>query len=224
MHEAILLFLGLTLVPSLAVAQPAGAQEDASTHLRNIAARYTDTPSNRGLLATAAAELDVAGDHAEQAIEAVEDEEGLDEIKVHAGHIINCVDPALEEDGPCLGYGIKKAANHTIDEMEAAAAVADASAAVRILSRHIVASTRNSIRIADLVVETARRLQAATEVEEAAEIATLLQEMVGQINSGFDLDDDGVIGETEGGLSQTSQRATLLMRAEGIPTPGELRQ
>jgi hypothetical protein len=105
--------------------------------------------------------------------------------------------------------------------MEAAAAVPGASASVRILSSHILASSKNSVRIADLVVENAKKVQAATDVTVAADIMALMAEMAGQISSGFDFNRDGTLDQNEGGLTQVTQRAALLKRAEGIGTPGE---
>jgi hypothetical protein len=219
MRAAARLILGLALaVPGLFINDAATAQANqAHTHLANVTDRYTDTPSNRGLVATATAEATVAAQHASMGAEATDN---LGTMKLHAGHVINCVDPTLEADGPCLGYGIKKAMTAAIKEMESAAAVPGASASVRILSSHILASSRNSIRIADLVVENAKKVQAATDVTVAAEIMALMAEMAGQIQAGFDFNRDGTLDQSEGGLTQVTQRAALLKRAEGIGTPG----
>lgn len=220
MRAAARLILGLALaVPGLFINEAATAQANqAHTHLANLADRYSDTPSQRGLVPTAVAEANVAAQHASMGAEATDN---LGTMKLHAGHVINCVDPTLEADGPCLGYGIKKAMTAAIKEMESAAAVPGASASVRILSSHILASSKNSIRIADLVVENAKKVQAATDVTVAAEIMALMAEMAGQIQAGFDFNRDGTLDQNEGGLTQVTQRATLLKRAEGIGTPGE---
>jgi hypothetical protein len=219
MRAAARLILGLALaVPGLFISDAATAQANqAHVHLANITDKFADTPSQRGLVATAQAEANVAVEHAGQGAEA---SDNLGTMKLHAGHVINCIDPALESDGPCLGYGIKKAMTAAVKEMEAAAAVPGASASVRILSAHILASIKNSMRIADLVVENARKVQAATDVAVAAEITALMAEMAGQIQTGFDLNNDGTLDQTEGGLNQVDQRVALLKRAEGIATPG----
>jgi hypothetical protein len=185
----------------------------AHAHLANVTDRFADTPSQRSLFATAAAELAVTIDHAGQAAEATDN---LGTMKLHAGHVINTIDPTLEANGPGLGYGAKKAAQQIITEMEAAVAVPGSSASMRILANHILAATRNSIRIADLVVANAKRIQAATTAEEAAEVAQLMSVMAGQIQTGFDLNNNNTIELAESGLRQAEQRATLLKRAEGI--------
>jgi hypothetical protein len=201
--------------PAAAAAQPAPQTfaNPAHAHLANVTDRFADTPSQRSLFATAAAELAVTVDHAGQAAEAGDN---LGTMKLHAGHVINTIDPTLEANGPGLGYGAKKAAQQIVTEMEAAIAVPGASASMRILSNHILASTRNAIRISDLVVATAKRVQAATTAEEALEIAQLMAVMAGQIQTGFDMNNNNAIELSESGLRQAEQRAALLKRAEGI--------
>jgi hypothetical protein len=187
----------------------------AHAHLANVTDRFADTPSQRSLFATAAAELAVTVDHAGQAAEATDN---LGTMKLHAGHVIQTLDPSLEANGPGLGYGAKTAAQQIITEMEAAIAVPGSSASMRILANHILAATRNSIRIADLVIANAKRIQAATTAEEAAEVAALMAVMAGQIQTGFDMNNNNTIELSESGLRQAEQRATLLKRAEGMGT------
>jgi hypothetical protein len=220
MRAAARILVGLALaVPGLLVSQSATAQQAnaAHTHLANVADRFAETPGSRGLIATAIAEVTVAVQHAQMGAEALDN---LGTMKLHAGHVINCVDPTIEADGPCLGYGIKKANDTAIREMEAAAAVPGSSASVRILSAHILTAIRNSNAIADVVVATAKRLQAATDVTAAGEIAQLLAVMTEQMQTGWDKNEDGTISLAESGLNQANQRATLLKRAEGIGAVG----
>lgn len=205
-------------VPGLLVANLATAQTNpAATFIGNITDRYADTPSNRGLIPTAVAEAGVATDHAGMASEA---RDNLGTMKLHAGHVIYCIDPTLEESGPCLGYGIKKANLAAIKEMEQAAAAPGASASVRILSKHILAALKNSIAIADQVVITAKKIQATTDVGTAADLADLLAVMTAQIQAGWDKNEDGKIAVEESAINQANQRLTLLKRAEGIGAIG----
>jgi hypothetical protein len=219
MRAAARLLLAAALaVPGLFVREAATAQANqAHVHLGNVADRYADTPGSRGLLATSIAEVTVAIQHAQMAAEATDN---LGTMKLHAGHVINCIDPTLEADGPCLGFGVKKANDLTVREMELAAAVPGSSASIRILSGHILAATKNANAIAESVLAAAKRLQAATDASLAAEIASLVAVMTEQIQSGWDKNEDGQITLAESGLNQATQRANLLKRAEGLGTPG----
>jgi hypothetical protein len=209
------IILGFALAaPGLLLSGTAAAQANvAHTHIGHVAERFGDTPANRGLLATAVAEATVAVDHAALA---AQDPTNLANIKLHAGHVIHAIDPTQIGTGPGLGYGVKKAANATIVHTEMAAAVPGVSAAVRVLSNHIVVSTKNSLPLADRAIAIAKEIQASTDAEAATALVADLQKVTAQMASGMDADENGDVTFREGGLRQAEQRANLLRRAEGI--------
>jgi hypothetical protein len=221
MRSAARLMLGLALVaPALLVSEAASAQAAnmAHTHIGHVADRFGNTPANRGLLATAIAEAEVAAQHAELA---GAEPDNLAYMKQHTGHVLHAIDPSVEAEGPALGYGVKQAATAAIQHIEMAADFEGASTAVDIHAAHIATAARNVVTWCDELIAIAQQIQAADEAEAAAELIEQMAAIAGKIASGHDADGDGQIGwqEGEGGLRQAEQHATLLKRAEGL---GEL--
>ncbi len=79
----------------------------AHLHLGHVMTNWRDTPSGVGFLTAAISESKVAATHAELA---ARNPDKLDEMKLHAGHVLNALDPSIEPKGPGAGYGVKKAA------------------------------------------------------------------------------------------------------------------
>jgi hypothetical protein len=84
-------------------------------HLDHVMNSFKDTPKQMGLLPTALAEANTAIQHAAMAAKATDN---LDQMKLHAGHVIHAVDPSVEMKGPGLGYGVKKAAAGVAQHVE----------------------------------------------------------------------------------------------------------
>ena len=95
------------------------AQADMlQTHIGHIMESFKDTPKQQGLLPTALEEAKIATQHAALALKS---KDNLDQMKLHAGHVIHAVDPTIEAKGPGLGYGVKKAAQSVAQHVELAA-------------------------------------------------------------------------------------------------------
>ena len=147
---------------------PAGA---VGVHMGHVLVSFGDTPEKQGLLPTAMAEARVAIQHAGLAARAPT---SLDGMKLHAGHVINALDPTLVATGPGLGYGMKKAALGVANHIELAAKVDSASANVKTHSVHVATAARGAVAHADSAIAIAQRIQAATTAEEAATLVTQL--------------------------------------------------
>ena len=63
---------------------------------------WRDTPGSVGFLPAATSEAKVAVNHARLA---EREPKNLDDMKLHAGHVINALDPSVEPKGPGAGYG-----------------------------------------------------------------------------------------------------------------------
>src|SRR5262249_5570985 len=83
---------------------PAG---QVGIHIGHVVNSFNDTPNMMGLLPLATAEANVAAQHALLAARAPTN---LDQMKLHAGHVINAIDPTIVTAGPGRGYGLKRAA------------------------------------------------------------------------------------------------------------------
>ena len=190
---------GQLAVAAAAVKVPEGA---AGTHLGHVVNSFGDTPSNMGLLPTALAEARVAALHASLG---ARDPANLANMKLHAGHVINAVDPTVITQGPGLGYGVKRAALGIATHIDLAAKAPGASPNVVTHANHVGAAARNTFQRSDEIVALAKKIQAAGT---AAEAAPLMMQLVASTN-------ELVLGkDSAGGLQQCDEHMKLLLAAE----------
>jgi hypothetical protein len=188
------------------------------THIGHVMNAFTDTPKGMGLLPTAMEEARIASVHAGFA---ARDPENLGAMKMHAGHVINAVDPTVVTAGPGLGYGVKRAALGVASHIDLAAKAPGASENVIMHANHAATSARNTVQRADAIVALAQKIQAATTASEAASLVSQLVSLTNQLVMGEDADADGKITwkQGEGGLAQCEEHVTLLLAGEK-PGPG----
>ena len=198
---------------SAATALQAGA---VSAHIGHVLTSFADTPDKAGLLPTARAEAGIAAQHAAFAARTPTN---LDAMKLHAGHVLHAIDPALIASGPGRGYGLKKAANAVATHIEMAAAAEGATAGVRTHAEHVASASRSVVVRADQVIKLAQRIRDASDAETAAPLVGQLTSLCEQLMSGADLDADGRVswGGGEGGVQQAEAHMQLLLNSA---TPG----
>src|SRR5207248_522107 len=80
----------------------------AHLHLGHVMTNWRDTPGARGFLPVAVDESRVAALHAGLAAKSA-GVQNIDDVRLHAGHVLNALDPAVEPKGPGAGYGVRKA-------------------------------------------------------------------------------------------------------------------
>jgi hypothetical protein len=187
----------------------------AHTHIGHVMTTWKDTPSMMGFLPAAVADAKVAAAHAGLAAKSPDN---LDAMKMHAGHVLNALDPTLMAKGPGSGYGVKKAAAGALQHIGFAAKAETASAAVKTHATHVSASLDDVIKWTDEAIGTAQKIQASTSAPEAAKLVTQLVEQTNAIANGIDANKDGTIGwqTGEGGLAQAQTHMALMMKAEGL--------
>ena len=195
-----------------AIKVPAGA---VGVHIGHVVNAFGDTPNGQGLLPTALAEATIAAQHAMLAARAPTN---LDAMKLHAGHVINAVDPTIVAAGPGLGYGVKKAALGVAMHIDLAAKAPGASPNVIMHAMHVATSAKNTVQRADQVVALAKQIQAATSATDAAALVSQLVSLTAQLKAGADTNGDGKITwqEGEGGLQQAQEHVNLLLAGEGL--------
>ena len=139
-------------------------------------------------------------------------------MQLHAGHVIQCIDPSIVAMGPCKGYGVKKAATAAMNHINMAAKVETASAGVKTHATHVSTALDNTIKRADEAVATAQKIRAATTAEQAAPLAAELQKQTEQLTAGVDANGDGAIGwqAGEGGIATATTHMHLMMKGEGL--------
>ncbi len=189
------------------IAVPAGA---AGTHIGHVVNSFADTPSRMGLLPVAFSEARTASQHAGLATKA----QTLDAMKLHAGHVINAMDPTIVAAGPGLGYGMKKAALAAANHIELAAKAAGASQNVIMHSAHIAKAATNAAARADQIIDLAKKVQAATTMPEAAALLSQIVSLCDQALAGVDSKGDGRVTWETGGLNQAQEHVNLMLAAE----------
>jgi hypothetical protein len=208
--------LGAGSLAAQAPEKPAApAQNPVHNHIGHVMTQWKDTPGSQGFLTAAIADAKVAATHAGYMQKA---SDNLDSIKLHAGHVINALDPSLEAKGPGSGYGVKRAAAGAAQHVQLAAKTEGASKGVQTHAGHVTASLADVTQWTDVAIATAQKIRAATSASEAAPLVAELVAQTNSISNGVDANKDGSIGwqTGEGGLAQANQHMMLMMKGEGL--------
>lgn len=189
------------------VAVPAGA---VGVHIGHVVNSFGDTPDKMGLLPTAMAEAKVAQQHAALGIR---NPGNLDMLKLHAGHILNALDPTIVATGPGKGYGVKKATAGIATHIELAAKAEGATSMQVIHAGHIAAAARSTSARADQIIALAKQVQMATDAKEAAKLFSQIASLSDQLITGADTNADGKVNyeAPEGGLQQVQEHVNLML-------------
>jgi hypothetical protein len=191
------------------------ATNTAHVHIGHVVTSWQDAPDQMGLLPTAQAEAEVAAQHAGFAASRPDD---LDWMKLHAGHVVNAMDPSIEPEGPGLGFGVRQAAQGVAQHVGFAADSEDASDNVKLHAGHVETSAGNVLVWSERVVELGQQAQAASSAAEAAPLVAEMQTLTATILAGADANGDGTVSwaESEGGLAQAAQHMRLMQEGEGL--------
>ncbi len=190
---------------------PAGA---VGTHIGHVVNGFMDTPGGAALISIAMADARVAAQHATLA---ARNTASLDAMKLHAGHVINALDPTIVTAGPGSGYGMKRAATGMATHIDLAAKAPGASANVIMHAKHISTCSNNAVARADQLIALAKQVQAATEPAAAAALINQMIPLAQQLTAGVDTNGDGRITWEEGGLQQADEHVSLMLSAEPKP-------
>ena len=205
----------LLAVAVLAGGNLAAQQNAAHNHIGHVTDAWRDTPDGQGLLPAAIAEAEIAARHAGLA---ASDPSNFASMKRHTTHVLHAVDPEQIENGPGLGYGVKRGAAGAAQHITAAANSDGASGAVQTHAVHVATSARNTVARADEIVMLAKRIARTTTAADAAPLVAELNALAQALLSGVDANDDGRTGwqEGEGGLETAQTHANLMKQAEGL--------
>ncbi|MHA1564392.1 MAG: hypothetical protein ACTSX7_03675 [Alphaproteobacteria bacterium] len=206
-----LAFGGFAAVPDKAMA----AEKMSHAHMGHVTNAWKETPDGMGLLPTAAAEAEIAAQHAGFA---AQQPNNLEWMKIHVGHVLHAVDPAVEPEGPGLGYGVIKAAGGAAKHINFAAESDDASDNVRAHAVHVTASSENTVTRANDIVALGKRALAAASAEDVAALVQQIAVLADQLLVGVDANSDGTITwhEGEGGLNEAAKHMGFMAEGEGL--------
>ena len=198
-----------------AAAVSAQTPEGVKTHTGHAMTMFNGTPMNQGLLPTAVAEAKIAAQHAALAMKA---SGNLDQMKLHAGHVLHALDPSLEPKGPGLGYGVKRAAQGVAQHVGLAAKVEGASKGIMTHSNHVATSANNAVKWSDELIGVAKEIRSASNAAQVNAHLPHLNAVAQQLYAGVDANRDGNVGwqEGEGGLQQAEMHMGLMMKGEGL--------
>jgi hypothetical protein len=170
----------------------------AHLHLGHVMTNWRDTPGSRGFLPVAADEARVAVQHARLASQSA----SLDDLHLHASHVLHALDPALEPKGPGTGYGVKQAAAGAAQHLGLAATAEGATANVTTYATKVSSALGHVQQWVSEAVATAQKIRTATNLPEAAQSAAELVALTLRIS--------------EDGLQLAQTDMGLLLKAEGL--------
>ena len=193
----------------------AAGSNPAHIHIGHVLTTWKDTPNMQGFLPVALADAQVAATHAELMQKSPDD---LESMKLHAGHVLHALDPALEAAGPGSGYGVKRATAGALQHIHLAAQSEGASQNVQTHAWHVSASLSNVMAWTDEAIAMAHKIRAATSASEAAAVVTEVITQMNSIVNGMDANRDGSIGwhTGEGGLAHAKSHMDLMVKGEGL--------
>ncbi len=125
----------------------------AHVHLGHVLSGWSDTPQRQGLLRVARQDARVAAEHAEYAVQGARD---LGSVRLHLGHVLQVLDPALAPEGPGSGYGLVRAIDGVSEHLGYAGSVGDASAGLKTSLPPLIDGLQALRREAQLLMALAR--------------------------------------------------------------------
>lgn len=167
-------------------------------HIGHVMTNWRDTPGTRGFLPVAIDEARVAVLHAGLAAKSA----SLDDIRLHAGHVLHALDPALEPKGPGAGYGVKKATAGAQQHLDFAAKADGATTIVTTQAADVSSALASVLDLLGQAIALAQRIQSATDLADARrsadDLATLTQRISDQ------------------GLQPAQTAMNVILKAEGL--------
>ena len=170
----------------------------AHLHIGHVMTNWRDTPGARGFLPVAVDEGVVALQHARLAAMSAR----LEDVQLHAGHVLHALDPGVEPKGPGAGYGVKKAVAGATQHLGFAVTAEGATADVATQAPAVLALLASVTQRVDQAIAMAQRVRSATDMAAAASAAADLVAMTERI--------------TVDGLEPARTHMNQLLKAEGL--------
>ena len=167
-------------------------------HIGHVMTAWRDTPGQVGLLTIAQSDTRIAAAHALL----LSKSSSVDDMKLHAGHVLHALDPTIETAGPASGYGAKKAAAGAMQHVGFTAAVDNASAAVKSHASTVNATLTDAIAAIDRGIAAAQKIRAAA--------------LGGRCSRGRSRSPVDRSMTSGAGLQESDQEMRLMMKAEGL--------
>jgi hypothetical protein len=166
-------------------------------HIGHVMTAWRETPGTVGLLTIALSDTRIAAAHTLL----LSKSSSLDDMKLHAGHVLHALDPARDTTGPGSGFGAKRAAAGALQHVGFAAAVENASPSVKSHASAVSATLTKAIAAIDRGISAAQSIRGSGSAADAAAAIADLQSIV----------DD--LGRS---LQESDQEMHAMMKAEGL--------
>jgi hypothetical protein len=166
-------------------------------HIGHVMIAWRDTPGQVGLLTIAQSDTRIAAAHALLLAKAG----SIDEMKLHAGHVLHALEPSIETAGPASGYGAKRAAAGAMQHVGFTAAVDNASATVKDYAGKANATLTDAIATIDRGIASAQKIRASGS---AGETAPFVRELT------------AIVEDIGRALQQAEQEMRHMMKTEGL--------
>jgi hypothetical protein len=171
----------------------------AHLHIGHVMTNWRDTPGTRGFLPVAIDEARVAVLHARLAAKSTR----LGDLQLHAGHVLNALDPTVEPEAPgAAGYGVRKAAAGARQHLDFAAAADGATASITTHGGEVSVLLANVLQWVDQAIAAAQKIRGTSDAGIAAGAAADLAALTQRIS--------------DEGLQRAQARMAVLLKAEGL--------
>jgi len=185
------------------------------THLAYLTEAFAEAPGGMGLIPAGMAEAEIAAEYVRLA---GQDSNNLDQMVQNMAHVLHAIDPNEVGNGFGLGYGVRRAAESVITNIEVVVNSEEVPENVLFHLSYATGAASGALLRAEQAIALARQIQRATDPEVALPMIETLAELVRAMAYGDDADGDGRIGYSamESGLAQATYHLTLLRRVEGL--------
>lgn len=143
----------------------------AHVHVGHAVTAWPDTPGRKGLLEVAQQDARILAEHAAYAVAGARD---IAEVRLHLGHVLHALSPALEPLGPGTGYGLMKALDGSADHLGFAREVKDASANIQTGLTPLIETLRQLRAQSEVLAALARD---ARQSRDAAQVVAYAEEV-----------------------------------------------
>jgi hypothetical protein len=126
----------------------------------------------------------------------------LDDMTLHAGHVLHALDPAVEAKGPGAGYGVKKAAAGALQHLEFAVKADGATPSVTTHAAHVASSLSNVLQWVDQAIAAAQKIRTAAARTDVIGLCADLAALTRRIS--------------DEGLQQAQTQMGSMLKAEGL--------
>ena len=209
----IILAAGLLAMPIELAGQQKG---EALTHFNHVAAGFTGAPDGRGLVVTAAIEVNTAMMYANFA---AGNATNLDAMKTNVRSVLHALVPEQGAKGPGLGFGAKRAAEAVVTHIELAVKSPGASETLRKFGPAVAQAGRAVAARAQEMADLGRQVLAAQTATQAAPLVEQLRALALQLDLGRDANGNGQIevNAVEPGMNQLEAQVYSIFEGDRLP-------